>query len=249
MDYFDNKISDEDLRSIINVEKETRSNQYISTCPFCGKPMHFYINKTTQQFDCKKCQVSGGIYKLLKHFDKLYLLGAPTVKIENQLKSIRDIEEGNSKAENAEIRQLPTIKMPVGFRVYEYVPTYLRERGITMEDIKHWGFGQTRIESRYLGYVIIPIKEDGDVKGFVGRYGAKKIPENKLRYSNSLNTDFASLLFGFDDIVRGETETVIITEGLFDAISVTKKLNLFVDNSIRCVCTFGKKIRDRKSVV
>ena len=49
-------------------------------------------------------------------------------------------------------------------------------------------------------------------------------------------------MFGYDDIIKGKTDTVIITEGLFDAIAVTKKLNLFADDSIRAVCTFGKKI-------
>lgn len=242
MAYFQEKISDEDLRSIINVEKETRSNQYIATCPFCSKPAHFYINKTTQQWDCKKCGESGGIRKLLKHLDKTYLLGASTVKEVPAIKSIREIQDDASKQENVEIQPLPTIHMPVGFKIYEYVTPYLQKRKINMEDIKHWGFGQTRLVSRYIGYVLIPIKENGEIKGFIGRYGARVVPEDKLRYSNSLGTDFGKLLFGYDDIIKDKTDTVIITEGLFDAIAVTKKLNLFEDESIRAVCTFGKKI-------
>lgn len=242
MPLFSDRISDEDLRSILHIEKETRSNQYIATCPFCNKAQHFYINKTTQQWDCKKCGETGGIYKLLRFLDKTYLLGAPTVKKVHEIKSIREMEELESSKENVEIQPLPDIKMPVGYKVYDWVNPYLQQRKITLEDIKHWEFGQTKLVSRYLGYVLIPIKEDGKVKGFIGRYGSKNVPEDKLRYSNSLGTDFSCLLFGYDDIIKGKTDTVIITEGLFDAIAVTKKLNLFADESIRAVCTFGKKI-------
>ena len=59
-------ISDADLRSIIHIDSETKSKQnpqYIGTCPWCGKEKHFYINKHTQLFDCKKCGVNGSIYK------------------------------------------------------------------------------------------------------------------------------------------------------------------------------------------
>lgn len=242
MPLFSDRISDEDLRSILNIEKETRSNQYIATCPFCNKAQHFYINKTTQRWDCKKCGETGGIYKLLRFLDKTYLLGAPTVKKVPEIKSIREMEELESNAGNVEIQPLSDIKMPVGYKVYDWVNPYLQQRKITLEDIKHWEFGQTKLVSRYLGYVLIPIKEDGKVKGFIGRYGSKNVPEDKLRYSNSLGTDFSCLLFGYDDIIKGKTDTVIITEGLFDAIAVTKRLNLFADESIRAVCTFGKKI-------
>ena len=242
MAVFSDKISDEDLRSLINVEKETRSNQYISSCPFCGKQSHFYINKYTQRWDCKKCGESGGIYKLLKHFDKLYLLGAPTVKVESEIKSIRSIQEADSKQEDAEIKQLPTIHMPIGFKRYDYITPYLKQRGITLRDVKHWNFGCTRLVSRFLDYVLIPITEDGEIKGYIGRYGSRHVPDDVLRYANSLGTEFSCLLFGYDDIVKGKTDTVIITEGLFDAIAVTKKLNLFEDDTVRAVCTFGKKI-------
>ena len=243
MDVFNNTISDEDLRSILNVKKETRSGQYIiDFCPFCNKSEHFYINKFTQRWDCKKCGESGGIYKLLKHFDKLYLLGAPTVKLADEIKSIREIQEDISKAENAKIEPLPEIKMPAGFKVYDYITPYLSQRGISMEDVKHWNFGRTKIVSRYIDYLLIPIYDEGKVRGFIGRYASKHVPEDKLRYSNSIHTDFSCLLFGYDDIIKGKTDTVIITEGLFDAIAVTKKLNLFADFSIRAVCTFGKKI-------
>ena len=83
------KISDEDLRSVINIDKETRSGQYICTCPWCFKPLHFYIDKKTQVFECKKCWVAGNVYKLLKHLDKTYLIGDKSVEYQDKIDSIR----------------------------------------------------------------------------------------------------------------------------------------------------------------
>lgn len=238
-------ISDADLRSILHIDSETKSKQnpqYIGTCPWCGKEKHFYINKHTQLFDCKKCGVNGSIYKLLKQLDKLYLAGEKSVEVTDTIKSIRQIFQ--EVVENSvELTELPEKKMPVGFRTC-INNKYLRSRGLTNADCRKYKIGETKTMFKYSGYVLFPIYDNGVVRGFVGRYANKKVPTNRLRYNNSIDTDFASLLYGYDDIVAGETETVIIVEGIFDKISCDKKLRLFDDNLVRCVCTFGKKISD-----
>lgn len=238
-------ISDADLRSIIHIDSETKSKQnpqYIGTCPWCGKEKHFYISKNTQMFDCKKCGVSGSIYKLLKQLDKLYLVGDKSVEITDTIKSIRQIFQ--DKIENEiELVELPERKMPVGFKICVN-NKYLQNRGLNNSDCERYKIGETKTIFRYSGYVLFPIYDNGLIRGYVGRYGNKKVPDGKLRYNNSIDTDFASLLYGYDDIIKGETETVIIVEGIFDKISCDKKLKLFDDNIVRCVCTFGKKISD-----
>jgi DNA primase len=97
---------------------------------------------------------------------------------------------------------------------------------------------------KYQNYILFPIYDDGKVKGYLGRYASKRVPANKLRYNNSIDTDFASLLYGYDEIIKDKTETVIIVEGVFDKISVDKKLGLINNDEVKCVCTFGKKISD-----
>lgn len=235
-------ISDTDLRSILHIDKETRSGQYIGTCPYCGKEKHFYINKKTQAWDCKKCGVTGSIYKLLKKLDKLYLAGDKSVEITDTIKSIRQIYQ-DIVDENVNIKELPEKKLPIGFKLCKE-NKYLKGRGITNEDCIRYNIGQTNIISKYKDYIILPIYDSKVIRGYVGRYANKVVPENKLRYNNSINTNFAELLYGYDDIIEDETDTVIIVEGIFDKISCDKKLCLFDDNSVRCVCTFGKKISD-----
>lgn len=236
-------IPDIELRSILHVVKETRSGQYIiDRCPYCSKELHFYVNRKTQLFDCKKCGVTGSIYSLLKHLNKLYLLGDKTVEVEDEIKSIRQIESEETKKKDEDIKELPEKHMPVGFKIV--CDKYLSSRGITKDDCDKYKIGKTKLSFKYQDYILIPIYDGGKIRGFLGRYGSKTVPEDKLRYKNSIDTDFSCLLYGYDDIVEGETKTVIITEGVFDKISCDKKLRLYEDKTVRCVCTFGKKISE-----
>lgn len=237
-----NIISDGDLRSILHIQGETRGRdkpQYLADCVFCGKEKHLYINKRTLMFDCKKCGVSGSIYKILKHLDKLYLAGQKTVEVVSKIRSIRQcLEEICEEDEN---KKNPVVKLPLGFRTAENNP-YLLSRGISNEDCRTYNIGITNLKFQYKDYIIFPVMDDGEICGYLARYGNKSVPEGKLRYNNSKNTDFAYLLYGYDEIVRGKTNTVIIVEGVFDKFACDKKLHLMDDDAVKCVATFGKKI-------
>lgn len=65
-----------------------------------------------------------------------------------------------------------------------------------------------------------------------------------MRYRNSTENDFVKLLYNYDAVIEDETDTVIIVEGVFDAIALTRKLNLYDNSQIVVVATFGKKISD-----
>lgn len=237
-------ISDADLRSVIAIKKETRSGQYICDCPFCSKENHFYIDKKTQLFECKKCWTSGNVYKLLKYLDKTYLIGEKSVEFRKTLESIRGhLESEIEKGADIVIQELPERKMPVGFKICKN-NVYLANRGITDRDCERYHIGETELSFKYRDYILMPVYDGGVIRGFLGRYGAKEVPENRLRYNNSLNTEFGELLYGYDEIIKGETEAVIIVEGVFDKISVDKKLGLKDDDWLKCVATFGKKISD-----
>lgn len=238
-------ISDGDLREILEIEKETRSGQYICRCPFCGKESHMYVNKRTQMWDCKKCGEYGNIYKLLRYLDKTYLLGGATIQESDTIASVREMLAKEQEDSVVKLSELPEIQMPAGWKVLKKSNPYLIGRGITPELCERYKMGATRIFRKYDNYVLIPIYDGGKIRGFIGRYGAKKVPDGRLRYNNSLNTEFAQLLFGYDEIVN-ETKTVILVEGVFDKIAVDKALDLWSGDEIKCVCTFGKKISDEQ---
>ena len=235
-------ISDSDLREILKVHKETHSGQYVCDCVFCGKEGHMYVNKNTQLFDCKKCGTSGNIFKLLRYLDKLYLLGGKTVDETNHISSIRNINDVNDEIKYVEE---PKVKLPVGWKQLNNSNEYLMNRGITPKLCKRYHFGATTLMRKYSGYIIVPIYDNGVVRGFIGRYGAKMVPDNVLRYSNSEHTKFSKLLFGYDEITEN-TVTVILVEGIFDKIAVDKVLGLWNCEEVKCVATFGKKISDEQ---
>ena len=238
-------ISDDELRDLLINPKPTRSGQYIADCPLCGKSQHFYISRKTQMWDCKKCHSYGSIYKLLRLLDKTYLLAGSTVENKERIESIREMTQDLVSNDDIELSDLPVKKMPAGWKVSAKSTKYLLSRGITPEDCKRYNIGATDMFCKYDNYVLIPIYDDGKIRGFLGRYGARKVPEDKLRYNNSIGTEFAELLFGYDEITE-RTSTVILVEGCFDKIAVDKVLHLWDDDEVKCVCTFGKKISDKQ---
>lgn len=238
-------ISDDDLKDLLINPKPTRSGQYIADCPLCGKEQHFYISRKTQMWDCKKCHEYGSIYKLLRLLDKTYLLAGSTIEEKERIESIREMTQELVSNDDTELSELPVKKMPVGWKVSAKSTKYLLSRGITPEDCKRYNIGATDMFRKYENYVLIPVYDGGEIRGFLGRYGARKVPDNKLRYNNSIGTEFAELLFGYDEIT-GNTSTVILVEGVFDKIAVDKVLHLWDGEEVKCVCTFGKKISDKQ---
>lgn len=237
------KIDDADLQDLLVNSNLNRTGQYISDCPFCGKTQHFYVSKKTQLFDCKKCGEFGSVYKLLKQLDKTYLLGGATVKEREVLKSVRVMMEEMIGGDEVDLTPLPEVKLPVGYRIARKSLPYLLDRGVTAEDCVRYKIGYTTLYWKYEKYILIPIYDDGLVRGFVGRYGDRAVPKNRLRYNNSVGVKFSDLLFGYDEITAN-TSTVILVEGIFDKIATDKFLDLWSSEEIKCVCTFGKKISD-----
>lgn len=244
--YKSKKIDDNDLKSILLNPNLNRRGQYICDCPFCGKEQHFYISKDTQLWDCKKCNEYGSIYKLLKQLNKAYLLGGATIEIRDTIVSLRDKINELQEEEEVQLKELPNVKMPAGWKVLNNSNEYLKSRGVSKKDSKRYKIGASTLFKKYQNYILIPIYDNNEVKGFVGRYSSKIVPDGKLRYNNSYGTEFGQLLFGYDDI-NENTSTVILVEGIFDKIAVDKFLRLDDDDSVKCVCTFGKKISTEQS--
>lgn len=239
------KINDADLRDILINPHLNRRGQYICDCPFCGKEKHFYISKETQLFDCKRCGEYGSIYKLLKHLGKSYLLGGSTVEEKEVIQSIRSMLANDDNFSLAGSKELPDVIMPVGWKVFLNSTQYLKNRGITRKDCVRYKIGGTNLLRKMKDYVIIPVTDGGKIKGYVGRWGGKKVPEGRLRYNNSIGTEFSSLLFGYDEITEN-TLTVILVEGIFDKIAVDKFFELWNGEEVKSCCTFGKKISDEQ---
>lgn len=215
------------------------SNHIITTCPYCNKEKHFYINKKTQLFDCKRCGEVGNIFKLLHKLGKLFLLGEFKSIERSRIKLLSEISEENEENvyEDAEKR-----KMPLGFK-RSFDDKYLLDRKLTKKNLKKAIVGYTNLIPSLKDYLIMAIMEDGDCKGYLARY-TKKIPKDKNipRYLNDKGAKFKNLLGGYDEIIDNVTDTVILLEGYIDKLSLDNFLQLDEQDDIKSCCTFGKKI-------
>jgi DNA primase len=233
-------IPKEDLLGLFSKFKPASRNHIISSCPFCGKDDHFYINTITQLFDCKKCGEDGNIFKLLNYLGKLYLIGDFKSIERSRIKLLGDYD--SEEDEKIEI-DTPNRKLPIGFkRVFEN--DYLKTRKLVKRNFEDNIIGVTNLKPSLKNYIIFSIDEMNGCKGFVSRY-TKKIPEDQkkfiLRYRNDKGANFSKLLYGFDKVTN-RTKTLILVEGLIDKITLDNFLRLDLEPDIKCVATFGKKI-------
>jgi DNA primase len=91
---------------------------------------------------------------------------------------------------------------------------YLRERGISKQDIIQWKIGYC-VSGEYSGRIIVPsFDEDGNLNYFI----ARSYDGNWKKYMNPP----ASRNIVFNDLMIDWTEDIVIVEGVFDAIKAGK---------------------------
>ena len=91
---------------------------------------------------------------------------------------------------------------------------YLKQRGITKEDILKYGVGYCE-EGAYSSRIIIPSYDSmGNLNYFVGR----DIYDSKLKYKNP---PISKDVIGFELFVNWD-EPIVLVEGVFDAITIRR---------------------------
>jgi len=241
------RLPDEQVYDILSNTQRGPKNHIISDCPLCQKPRHFYFNTITQKWDCKKCGEAGDIMRLLSLIGKLSLIRRfvdVTKELQNKLAELFSTQQD----ELEEVLELPPVRLPQGFKYLHQHP-YLDRRGFLEQDYKRYPVGVTSIVNKFEDYVIFPVLEDGEPKGFVGRktWTKEELKEHELehgwappRYANS-KTNFSLLLYGLDEIMFF-VETAILVEGVFTKTACDRRLGITNEDSFRCLATFGKKI-------
>ena len=228
-----------------SVKTNSTKKEFIATCPFCNRESHFYINLSygkkgqPNAFHCKRCNEDGSLYSFLEQVERLDLYDYSKESL-SEFIGINFDDEDIADEEDLEIK---TIKKPIGFKRLTN-NEYLSSRGFTDFDFMKYEIGTTKLSSKLRNYIIFLVKENEQIKGYVGRCILPKEEiqqKNLLRYNNS-RTAFSKTLFGFDEVIQGMTKTVICVEGIFDKNTTDNVLGLNNSPEMKCVATFGKRL-------
>lgn len=249
-----------ELRMELNARTDGGVKNLIARCPLCGKEGKFgvYVGPETVRkkpfmAHCFSCGYSANtLSRLLETLGRMDLLPAETVLLASSLPNLLfPLEDGADEVDD----ELGIVSLPDFWRRV-FTHPYLRGRGFSYDDYDYFPVGTTHgLNRRWNDYVIFPILDAGDAVGYVGRHTwpkteidaynsrAKRNGNYKiLRFRNSVENDFVKLLYNYDAVVEDKTDTVILTEGIFDVVALTRKLELYDNNRVAAVATFGKKI-------
>lgn len=238
-----------EIVSILNGKPSGHRGWFAGDCPFCGKKGHlaFIFGKEISSFVCKKCGESGTLWVLLNEIGRLDLLERnKTVNLSEKL--VNKIKEEFRDVD----LELPNKTLPIGSRVLKQ-DDYLDSRGFTPEQYELFKPCYSLIDPKVKNdYVVFPVYEDGEVKGWLARsrkskewisdYNeARPKGQRYLRYQNSVNTDFGKMIYGIEEITEN-THTIIGVEGATDKLNVDRLLHLYQQEELKCGAFFGKKI-------
>jgi len=252
------KLSTEKLLELLpGFRVDHRGQNLIGQCPWCGGNEFGISLLEGHKFGCyrkKACGKVGNLVTLLKHLGKYDIIVQEratklTGRIETEKLSLAGLD-----------LNVPRTSKPLGWKQLHYHP-YLESRGFQKEDYDRYSVGTTALDHRLRDYyVIFPVIEDGENRGHVARHIWSKqkieaynkayfektgIKDKIKRFRNSLS-DFAKLIYGIDEIVVGETKTIIAVEGIFDKIGVDRLLKLGEQSYMKCNATFKCNVSDEQ---
>lgn len=242
------------------VDLKKSGKNYVGLCPFHGdtKPS-LIVNDEKNIYKCFACGAGGNALKFVQDIENCNYQEAK-IKI-NEILNFDFYKITNSIIvyKNIDFKTLVDIATYTLFytEYYDKVISYFNLRKINEDTIKKYeiGFfresndqnfeifknnGLNEVNLKNLGVlsdekekyfyfnnrIVIPHKNNNNYLGFISR----AIDDNNLRYLNSkdLNKNF---LFGIDQLDK-KTETIFITEGVFDCLTLSQI-------GYNAVCTLG----------
>ncbi len=230
-------------------------NNIVCNCPACGKrEFGISIIKDGHAFGCyrkKKCGITGTIYNLVTYLNKEAAL---KVKFKKSVNAFEKLTPLNAKTEDEPINvELPTVQLPLGFKLIE-THWYLESRNFANWQYGFYKPGITTVIPKYANaYILFPIYQKGEIKGWVGRNCLKPeaIEYRKSlgleirRYDNGGTHEYSKLLYGLDE-VNDETHTVYLAEGIFSKFAADRAFKLYQSQEAKCLATFGARITNEQ---
>lgn len=251
------QITDEILFELDGKLDGGRRNILLKNCPFCnhdGYKFGIYVGPPTRykkfgSCNCFHCQRRyRDLEGTLTALGLLKLLPKETVNLDEGLTCEINLFDDDEVDDS-----LVEIQMPHGYK-RTFRNAYLKSRGFIADDFEYFPCGTNRnFDRQFADYVLLEVRDNNRLVGFVGRHTWSKEDIDDYnykhryqirRYNNSTDNGFGKLLYNYDAIKKYETRTVVLCEGPFDVIALTRKLDLYDYHAIVPVATFGKKISE-----
>lgn len=234
--------------------EEAQANQWVLTCPTCGK-RKLVVDLNRRAWHCWVCeqygpadprtgkrqvlQGAGGLIDLvqfLEGWDRKraaeFVLAQANIQPPNLGHIDGDLRASVAKELDG-LRVLPELSCPECAKHIDGTLPYMVQRGISVEDVRMFGLFYCD-GGRYRGRLIFPVYESGRLVYFQGRAMWESKEPGFLKSLNPAREGGAGVssevLFNLDQ-ARCHPR-VAITEGPIDAVHVGPD----------AVCTFGKKI-------
>ncbi len=217
------------LNKLLNqTPKIRKGTDAVYFCPICKHyKRKLEVNIVTGKYHCWVCGFGGLNFKTL--FKKL---GAPTsyYTVLNETKNLSHKKDFIISFDDEETKSTSILQLPKEFKPmwessseleYRHALIYLRNRGITKEDILRYCIGYATTGD-FKNRIIVP---SYDRQGSLNFYTARSFIDTKgLKYVSS---PFSKNIIGFELLINFE-ETITLVEGPFDAISLrTNTIPLF----------------------
>lgn len=226
-------------------------------CPFCGGAGKFgflFNSKNNGVYHCFKCDCKGSIISLLFKIKRTDLIlddeGETNFTFKDRLEDI--LSTSGLSEQDISCEEIPR---PLGFKPIVF-DEYLKERGFEDWQYKSLNAGIC-IDPKLKNMITFLLFEDGKLVGYLSRsrrskeWHKKNLEQAKkglcklvLRYENSSQTKFEKVVGGIDEIVEGETKTVLLVEGIMDKANTDRVLGLNKSPEVKCCFTFGCKLSD-----
>ena len=207
------------LDEVLGVGTSLKGNEQSHHCPFCHHhKKKLQINLDTQQWHCWVCDAKGRkIQTLLR---KLQVDSSKIKKIYEIYGDDYIVSTTSTDEEKVELR-LPSefkslLDIPKGINpLYRKVEQYVKNRGITKEDIIRYNIGYCD-GGIYNNRIIIPSYDvDNRLNYFIAR---SVYEEEKFKYKNPPVSKNVTI---FENQINWK-EPITLTEGVFDAMAVKR---------------------------
>jgi len=192
---------------------------YTGTCPYCGS-QKLSVNPEHKTVKCwKGCFTSGYVVTFIKNYYGIQYIEASEI-LDDYTEKLRLVPKIGKK-ERVEASILPEGFKPIlgdVTKMGERARNYLRDRGFDLNYMDMLGVGYVDVEGEFFGYLIIPLRRNGDIYYFIGRDFIGNFPRYKNPSVSEYGVGKSELLFNEEALTLHNK--IYILEGWADAATI-----------------------------